>query len=320
MTMRIGILGAARVAVYAMIAAAKDIEGVCVQAVAARDPDRAKAYASTHGIPQTYPDYQSLIDAPDVDAVYVTLPPNLHAIWSVAALEAGKPVLCEKPFALSSADVEAMLAAEIKSGTLLMEAQHSHYHPLSARMREIVRSRVLGQLTQVEAAFDAPVGKGEGEIRYLPDVGGGALWDLGVYPLHWVRSSLGEALQVTSGRQRLHSGGADIETHAELISSSGIAISLSCNMDAPVRAMARFIGEDGILTVQNPLAPHHGHSFTIATNKDERQEEFPLKSSYAYQLEAFRDAVNGGPAVPTRGEDSLAALRLIEQIRDFARQ
>ena len=320
MTLRIAILGAARVATYAMIAAANEVDGVTVQAVAARDPDRAKAYAIEHGIPQTYPDYQTLIGASDVDAVYVALPPNLHARWSVAALEAGKPVLCEKPFALSSKDVEAMLAAEGKAGKLLMEAQHSHYHPLSAQMREIVQSGVLGKLNRVEAAFDAPVGKDEGEIRYLPDVGGGALWDLGVYSLHWARSSLGEALTAKSARQRLHSGGADIETQAELISASGIPVSLSCNMDAPVRAMARFIGEDGILTVQNPLAPQHGHSFTIATNSDERQEEFPLKSSYAYQLEAFRDAVLSGGTVPTRGEDSLVALRLLEDIRDLAQQ
>ncbi len=322
MTLRIGILGAARVATYAVIAAAKDVDGVCVQAVAARDPERAKAYAAEHGIPQTFADYQTLVAASDVDAVYVALPPNLHARWSIAALEAGKPVLCEKPFALTSADVTSMLAAETRTGKLLMEAQHSHYHPLSARMREIVQSGVLGQLTRVEAAFDAPVSKDEEEIRYLPDVGGGALWDLGVYPLHWARSSLGKVLTVNSARQRLHYGGADIETCAELVSASGIPISLSCNMDAPFRAMARFIGENGILTVQNPLAPQHGHSFTVATKsgerQDERQEEFPLKSSYAYQLEAFRDAVQNGTSVPTRGEDSLVALRLLEDIRDLA--
>ena len=112
MTLRIGILGAARVATYAMIAAAKDVEGVTVAGVAARDPERARTYASTHNIPTVYEDYAALIASPDIDAVYNALPPNLHARWSIAALETGKQVLCEKPFALSVGDVEDMLAAE----------------------------------------------------------------------------------------------------------------------------------------------------------------------------------------------------------------
>jgi predicted dehydrogenase len=92
MTLRIGILGAARVATYAMIDAAHQIDGVTVQAVAARDPARASNYAVEHHIPQVYPDYQALIEANDVDAVYVALPPNLHARRSLAVVEAGKPV------------------------------------------------------------------------------------------------------------------------------------------------------------------------------------------------------------------------------------
>jgi predicted dehydrogenase len=319
-TLRIGILGAARVATYAMIAAAKEIEGVVVQAVATRDPERARAYAAEHGIPTTYANYQALIEASDVDAVYVALPPNLHAPWSIAALNAGKPVLCEKPFSLSVSDAQEMVDAEEQSGLLLMEAQHSHYHPLSARMREVVQSGVLGKINRVETAFDAPVGKGDGEIRYMPDVGGGALWDLGIYPLHWVQSALNEPIEAISAHQRLHRGGADIETIAELISQSGVAIHMSCNMDAPFRALARFIGEEGTLTIQNPLAPQHGYSFTIAAADGERQEDFSKKSSYAYQLEAFRDALLTGGSVPTRGYGSVRSIELLEQIRDLAQR
>jgi predicted dehydrogenase len=314
MTLRIGILGAARVATYAMIDAARDVEGVEVIAVAARDPDRAKAYAADHGIPKTYPDYQALIDADDVDAVYVALPPNLHARWSIAALEAGKPVLCEKPFALTSKDVEAMLAAEAEAGQLLMEAQHSHYHPLSARMRAIISSGQFGKIERVEAAFDVPVSKADGEIRYDPAVGGGALWDLGIYPLHWARSALDEKLTVVSASQRFAPSGADIETKAELASESGITVSLSCHMDAPVRAFIRFIGEQGRLTIENPIAPQRGYKFLVSTEKEEWEERFPAKSTYAFQLEAFRDAIASGASSPTRGFTSLTEITLLEQI------
>ena len=314
MTLRIGILGAARVATYAMIAPARDVDGVIVNAVAARDPERAKAYAAEHGIPKTYPDYQALIEADDVDAIYVALPPNMHAHWSVAALKAGKPVLCEKPFALSSTDVEAMLAAEAASGLLLMEAQHSHYHPLSARMREIVGSGQLGKIERVETAFDVAVPHTPSEIRYDPAVGGGAIWDLGIYPLHWAQSALGEDLSVISASQRLAPSGADVETKAELVSQSGIAISLSCNMDAPFRAFIRFIGSEGRLTINNPIAPQHGHTFLFSSEREEWEEKFTSKTTYAYQLEAFRDAIISGASIPTRGDASLTEIRLLEQI------
>ncbi len=314
MSLRIGILGAAKVAIYAVIAAAKDVEGVILQAVAARDPDRAKAYAADHGIPRTYPDYQALVEADDVDAVYVALPPNLHAKWSIAALKAGKPVLCEKPFALCSADVEAMLASEAETGLLLMEAQHSHYHPLSARMREIVASGQLGKIESVETAFDVPVSKAEGEIRYDPAVGGGAIWDLGIYPLHWARSALNEELKLVSAFQRLAPGGADVETKAELISASGTKVSLSANMDAPLRAFIRFIGSKGRLTIDRPIAPQGGHQFLFSSEQEEWEETFTRKTTYAFQLEAFRDAIVNGASVPTRGNVSLAEISLLEEI------
>jgi predicted dehydrogenase len=314
MSLRIGILGAAKVAIYAMIAPAKDVEGVVVQAVAARDPERAKAYAAEHGIPMVYLDYQALIEADDVDAVYVALPPNLHAKWSIAALKAGKPVLCEKPFALSSADVEAMLATEAETDLLLMEAQHSHYHPLSARMREVVAGGQLGRIESVETAFDVPVSKAEGEIRYDPAVGGGAIWDLGIYPLHWARSALNEDLRLVSSSQRLAASGADVETKAELISASGIKVSLSANMDAPLRAFIRFIGTQGRLMIDRPIAPQHGHQFLFSSEWEEWEEKFPTRTTYAYQLEAFRDAIISGASVPTRGTVSLAEISLLEQI------
>ncbi|NJM49789.1 MAG: Gfo/Idh/MocA family oxidoreductase [Sphingomonadales bacterium] len=127
--LRIGILGAARVAVYAMIEAAHGVDGVEVAAVASRDLAKAQTYAQNHGIGRAIGGYQALIDDPDIDAVYVALPPDAHAHWSIAAAEAGKPVLCEKPFTLDPAQVQEIIAAEARTGMLIMEAQHSHYHP-----------------------------------------------------------------------------------------------------------------------------------------------------------------------------------------------
>jgi len=323
MTLRIGILGAARVATYAMIGAARDVDGVTVQAVAARDPARARAYADEHGIAKTYPDYQALIEADDVDAVYVALPPNLHARWSIAALAAGKPVLCEKPFALTMADAAAMVAAEAVHGGLVMEAQHSHYHPLAARMRALVGGGALGDITDVAATFAIDFPPTPGELRYDRWVGGGALWDLGVYPLYWARSALGVEPTTVSAAQRWlnddRAGGADIATTARLATPTGACITVDCAFDQPFAATARFAGTRGWLSIRNPLAPHRGHDFHWMIDGREGREDFAGPSTYVHQLAAFRDAVRSGAPVATRGDDTLATMRLMTAIDTLSR-
>ena len=319
MSLRIGILGAARVATYAMIAPAREVEGVEVAAVAARDPERARAYAAEHGIPATCANYDALIAAPDIDAIYNALPPNLHARWSVAALEAGKPVLCEKPFTLSLADTDAMLAAEARTGTLLMEAQHSHYHPISARMRQIAHSGMLGDIVHVEGRFTADLPYAPDELRFMPDVGGGALWDLGVYPTYWIRSVLREEPQVVSATQRLHAGGADVATEAQLVTPSGITATMACDMNArDFAASLTITGSRGRLHVRNLLAPQLGHALTLTVDAVTTEEQFPLRPTYAYQLEAFRDALATGVPPATRGANTRATVALLNAIRDKA--
>jgi predicted dehydrogenase len=320
MTLRIGILGAARVATYAMIGAAKEVEGVTVAAVAARDPERAKAYAQTHDIAHVFPDYAALIASPEIDAVYNALPPNLHAKWSIAALEAGKPVLCEKPFALCVEDVEAMLAAEARTGKLLMEAQHSHYHPIGARMREVVQSGLIGSVRHISACFNAEVKRTPTEIRWDPEVGGGALWDLGVYPVYWLRSIIGQQPRALSAQQTLADSGADIRTSASLIFASGARGTIETDMAGALSVWVNVEGSAGTMRVENPLSAAFPQSVILNINGSQTVETFSRRPSYAFQLEAFRDAVLHDAPVPTCGEDSLATIRLLAAIRDTARK
>jgi predicted dehydrogenase len=316
MTLRIGILGAARVAVYAMIGAAKLVEGVEVAGIAARDRARAHSYADEHGIPTVFDTYEDLIASPDIDAVYVALPPNLHARWSIAALEGGKPVLCEKPFALEVGDVKAMIAAEARAGTLLMEAQHTHYHPIGARMREIVQSGGIGKVRHIAAHFSTEVARTPTELRWQPDVGGGGLWDLGVYPAYWVRSIMVEDPELVAAHQWLADSGADSRTVATLAFPSGATGEIASDMAAPFAAWVVVEGSDGTMRVENPLLAALGQSITITTGDSETTETFTNRASFAFQLEAFRDAILTGGSVPTRGEDSLAIIRLLARIRD----
>lgn len=318
MTMRIGILGAARVATYAMIAAARDVEGIEVAGVAARDPERARTYAETHEIPSIYTDYTELISDPDIDAVYNALPPSLHARWSIAALEAGKPVLCEKPFALSVDDVEAMLDAEKRSGLLLMEAQHTYYHPRHARIREIVRSGMLGEVTHIEAQFDVSVPETPDELRWNGAIGGGALWDLGVYPAFWLRATMGEEPLLISARHRLNARDADMETEADFAFGNGATGKIACSMQRPFAAWLKVKGTQGELFVPNPLSPPDRQSLTLTIGGQTSEEIFTSRPTYAFQLEAFRDAVAGGPPPFTRGADSLKTIQLLTEIRMLA--
>jgi predicted dehydrogenase len=215
-----------------------------------------------------------------------------------------------------------MVAAEAAHGGLLMEAQHSHYHPLSAHMRDLVQSGALGEIVEVEAEFCAPVTQRPGEIRYDRAVGGGALWDLGIYPAYWVTSALGAALRLTGASQSYvgdDPAAADTATTATLTTVTGGRILLNCSLAGPFAARIRWVGTKGWLQINNPLAPHIGHECRWDIGSGEQTQQFDAPSTYALQLAAFRSAVRDGAPVPTRDSASLAGVRLLAAIDDLAR-
>ena len=183
---RIGILGAARIAPSAVIKPAQKVDGAEIAAVAARDRSRADAFATKHGIPRVHESYASLVADPEIDAIYNPLPNGLHAEWTIAALEAGKHVLCEKPFTANAKEAEAVAAVAGRTDLVLMEAFHYRYHPLAARMREIVESGELGTIARVETSLCFPLPKFS-DIRYQYDLAGGATMDVGTYTVHMAR-------------------------------------------------------------------------------------------------------------------------------------
>ena len=187
---KFGILGAARIAPAALIRpAAKNVE-VVVDAVAARDRERASAYAKRHRIPRVAHSYQGLVSDPGIDAVYIPLPNSLHSKWTLAALAGGKHVLCEKPLTANVEEAEVVAAtsrqAAEESGLVVAEAFHYRYHPLAHRMREIVESGELGRLRVIEAWLCAPIPR-KSDIRYQYALAGGAMMDMGCYVVNLVR-------------------------------------------------------------------------------------------------------------------------------------
>jgi len=315
---RIGLLGASRVATYAVIEPAQAMAGVEVAAVAARDSARARAYAATHGIGRVHDSYAALVADPDIDLIYVGTPPARHREQVLMALAAGKPVLCEKPFALDAAEARAMLAAARAAGLPLVEAMHSRHHALFARILEILAAGEIGRLRHIEARFEIAVARTADEFRWTPGTGGGALMDLGVYPLTWCRGIAGGEPEVVQALMRMD-GGVDAAVAAEFRFAGGLTAEIHASMVASGRrALVVVTGEDGRLEAQNPLAPQMGHKLIVETRHGARREEVEGPSSYAAQLAATVAHVRDGAPWPLPLDDPAASMAAIDAVRRAA--
>ena len=183
----------------ALLKPAKTVPEVAIVGIAARDRARAEKVASKHDIAQVYDSYDALIAAPDIDAIYNPLPNGLHGRYTIAALEAGKHVLCEKPFTANAEEAEKVAAVADRSGKVVMEAFHYRYHPLVTRLLEIIASGELGDIKRIETrmCFPLPLLR---DIRYQLDLAGGALMDAGCYAIHQLRTLAGAEPEVVSPR------------------------------------------------------------------------------------------------------------------------
>jgi predicted dehydrogenase len=311
---RIGCLGAARIAPGALVKPAQKSAGAVVAGVAARDPTKAEAFAARHSIPKVYRSYPELVEAADLDAVYVPLPNGLHAQWTLAALAAGKHVLCEKPFTANAAEAERVAEAAARSERVVMEAFHWRYHPLAHRLIDIVQSGELGRIRRIEAAFLFPLPKWS-DIRWQLDLAGGSLMDIGCYAIHIVRTLAGAEPEVLRAVSKPRSPGVDRWTRAELGFADGRTGQVTAGMWAGsvFRAHARVTGERAVLSVINPLSPHMFNLVTVR-GSGTRRERVPGRPTYEYQLEAFVSAITQGEPVLTGPSDSVANMRIIDAI------
>ncbi|MEU5262561.1 Gfo/Idh/MocA family oxidoreductase [Amycolatopsis sp. NPDC021455] len=315
MSLRIGVLGAARIAPAALIKPASAHPSVSVDAIAARSPERAQAFATKHGVPRVHSSYEALIADPDLDAVYNPLPNGLHGRWTRAALEAGKHVLCEKPFTANAAEAREIASLAAGSDRVVMEAFHYRYHPLALRVEEIVASGELGTLQRVETAlcFPLPVFS---DIRYNYALAGGATMDAGCYAVHMARIFGGETPSVVSASAKLRSPSVDRAMTAELRFPSGHTGRIECSMwsSSLLKISAKVIGSRGSLTALNPVGPQAYHRLSVRVGEARRTEKFPRRASYAYQLDAFAAAVLKGEPVKTSAADAVETMTVIDEI------
>jgi predicted dehydrogenase len=316
---RFGILGAARIAPAALIRPAASNPEVTVEVVAARDRTRADSFAARHRITRVVGSYEAVVNDPDIDAVYIPLPNSLHAPWTLAALAAGKHVLCEKPFTSNAAEAvtvaEAAAVAAADRGLVVLEAFHYRYHPLAHRMREIVESGELGRLHHVETWLCAPI-PNKADIRYQFDLAGGAMMDMGSYVVHMARMLGGEEPSVLSATAKLHGADIDRAMSAELQFPSGHTASVHCSMwsSSLLHLAARVVGDQGELRVFNPIGPQYVSWLTVRSGGTRRIEIPARRPTYAYQLDAFCDAVLRGRPALTTAEDAVANMTVIDAV------
>lgn len=313
--LRIGVLGAARITPMALLRPARQVAEAVVAAVAARDPARARAFAARHGIARVHDSYAALLADPALDAIYNPLPNSHHAEWTIRALEAGKHVLCEKPLASNAGEARQMAAAAARSGRRLVEAFHWRFHPLAARMREVLDSGVLGAVRHVEATMCIPLPL-PNDIRYRFDLAGGATMDTGCYTISIVRFLAGAEPEVLRAEARLARADVDRWMTAELAFPGGVSGRITCSLFSTtlLKMQAIVRGERGEMRVFNPIAPHFYNRLSVRTAAGRTAERVAGDPTYTCQLRAFVAAVRDGTPTPTDPTNAIANMEVIDAV------
>jgi predicted dehydrogenase len=311
---RFGILGAARIAPFAIVKPAADEPEAEVIAVAARELERARQFAAKHRISTAYGSYAQLLADPSIDAVYIAVPNGLHGRWTKAALEAGKHVLCEKPFTANAEEAASVAEAARQSGMVVMEAFHYRYHALMRRMLEILNSSELGSITKMEAWLCFPVVPAN-NVRWDYQLAGGALMDAGCYTIHLLRTLAGAEPEVSSATAKTRRPGVDRLLKAELAFPGGCSGLITASMLSRrvLGAGARVSGTQGTMEVLSPYHPQLVHRLVVHSDTRRAVEHVPRQpSTYASQLRAFTGAILRGERVLTGPDDAVANMAVID--------
>jgi predicted dehydrogenase len=294
---RWGIIGTANIARAVFLPGLRQAGGAAA-AVAGREAGRAAQFARDNGIGRAVAGYQALIDDPDIDALYIPLPNSLHAEWTIRALAAGKPVLCEKPLCGTLPDTERTLAAARQAGTLLWEAFAFPFHPQLTQIRQLVADGAIGELMEIKSNFHFPVSRPD-NIRYARDLQGGALLDVGCYPIRLAAELFGAAHQSAWATAIRGGQDVDVDIWGALGYPAGRRLLLSCGFGRSYDAFTTLEGTAGQIHVTNPFHPGPDDSYTVKAGRDEprRYPAAPRELSFTSLIRHI-NAVLGGAEEP----------------------
>ena len=316
--LRIGILGAAKIAGSFMVGA-KQSSKVEVVAIGSRDRTRAEAFAQVHGIARACT-YDELLADPDVEAIYNPLPNSLHAEWSIAAARAGKHVLCEKPLASTEAEAQAMFAAADAHHVVLVEAFPYWFQPQTLEIERLVHSGAIGAVRTMFAAFGFTMAD-HGNIRLDAALGGGALMDAGCYPISFVRQVFGTQPERVTAIARMDQG-VDQTLAATLEFAGGGIAQISCSFATAVHRRAIIVGSAGVIETDynnhtnRVLAPSYRIKRSLDWHADYESVPVPSEDGFRVEIDAFADLVAGDDraAIDARRLASLDNARTLDAI------
>ncbi len=289
MPLRIALLSSARINA-ALAGGAREVDEVEVVAIGSRDRARAEAQAAELGVPRALGSYEAVLEDPDIDAVYVSLPNSLHVPWALRALEAGKHVLCEKPLTRHPEAAERAFDAARAAGRVLMEAFMWRHHPQTRRLSELAATEI-GELRAVRAVFSFPLDRA-GDVRLSADLEGGALMDVGCYCVSGMRLLAGEPERV-SAEQVVGGDGVDVRMAGTLRFPNDVLGHFDCGMDLPGRTGLEVVGAEGSLVLDDPW---FGKAPRIAVRRlDGGVEDVEIEAAnpYAWQLRDLAAAAAG---------------------------
>jgi predicted dehydrogenase len=332
--LRWGILGTGNIARQFTEGVRRSRRGM-LAAVGSRSVDSARKFAEDFDVPMVYPDYEGLTREAAVDAVYVSLPNTLHHAWTIAALRAGKHVLCEKPLGVSAAEAEEMFDAAAAAGRMLVEAFMYRSHPLTLAVIEAVRRGDIGELRVIRSSFCFRTAKIAGNIRFDPALAGGSLMDVGCYCINFSRLMAGCEPVKVSAAARFHSSGVDESAVGTLHFPNGVLASFMCGMTVQGDNTAQLCGTEGFIEIPIPWKPPAEQSVYIVSHSAPPRMDAPGAAvtqapgslprevrkvpveGHLYGIEAddFAAAVlDGRPPRLTR-QDSVGNMRVLDELR-----
>ncbi len=320
--LRWGILSTADIARKKVIPAIRKAQNCRIAAIGSRDAERARRVAAELEIPRAHASYEELLADPEVDAVYIPLPNHLHLEWTLAAAEAGKHVLCEKPLAMTPADAERMIVACEAAGVRLMEAFMYRLHPSWVALREVVQSGRLGEVMAIQSWFSY-YNDDAANIRNMVEAGGGALFDIGCYQVNLSRMLFGaEPVRVQASIRRDPALGIDVVTSAILDFAGGGVSAFTCSIRAEDDQRVHVYGTRGHASIWIPfnIPPDRPTKVFVSAGGDPpvapavETLKFETADPYAVEFEQFAAAVLEDRPVPYPPQDAVANLRVMHAI------
>jgi D-xylose 1-dehydrogenase (NADP+, D-xylono-1,5-lactone-forming) len=296
-----------------VLAGVSGSETVEVVAVGSRSGERAREFAAAHGIPRAHASYEELLADPAVEAVYVPLPNGLHVEWTLAALEAGKHVLCEKPLSPRAGEVERCFDAAEGAGLVLSEGFMWRHHPQAERLASLVHEGSIGELRLVRAAFSFALQRFP-DVRWDPELDGGALLDVGCYCVSGARFLTGEEPERVSGEAVLADSGVDARFAGTLRFSGDVLATFDCGFDLPPRDELEAIGSEGSLFLDDPWHSIEPRIELRGADGSVELVEVERANPYRLELEDMSAAIRGEREPRLGRADALGQARALEAL------